>query len=89
MTDQRRLDLLKEVAGTNVYDERKAESLTIMDTTNARLEKVNGVIAYINERLEELNEEKDELAEYLSIEKQRRAIQYVQLFLNIVCMTEY
>ena len=76
MTDERRLDLLKEVAGTNVYDERKAESLAIMETTNARLEKVNGVIAYINERLGELNEEKDELAAYLTIEKQRRAIQY-------------
>lgn len=30
MRDSERLDLLKEVAGTRVYDERKAESLKIM-----------------------------------------------------------
>lgn len=33
MKDKERLDLLKEVAGTRVYDERRKESLKIMQET--------------------------------------------------------
>jgi structural maintenance of chromosome 3 (chondroitin sulfate proteoglycan 6) len=33
MKDSERLDLLKEVAGTRVYDERKEESLKIRSDT--------------------------------------------------------
>jgi hypothetical protein len=33
MKDSERLELLKEVAGTRVYDERKAESLKIIAET--------------------------------------------------------
>ena len=35
--DQDRLHLLKEVAGTKVYEERRAESTKIMDETSASL----------------------------------------------------
>ena len=34
MTEANRLDLLKEVAGTRVYDEKKAESEKIMHDTS-------------------------------------------------------
>tara|TARA_R110002050_G_scaffold282379_3_gene430317 strand:- start:1108 stop:1278 length:171 start_codon:yes stop_codon:yes gene_type:complete len=34
MTDEKRLDLLKEVAGTRVYDEKRAESEKIMAETS-------------------------------------------------------
>ena len=36
MKDRERLDLLKEVAGTRVYETRRAESLKIMDETGER-----------------------------------------------------
>jgi structural maintenance of chromosome 3 (chondroitin sulfate proteoglycan 6) len=35
MKDAERLDLLKEVAGTNVYEERRQESLKIIEETGA------------------------------------------------------
>ena len=40
MKDADRLGLLKEVAGTRVYEERRAESLKIMEDTDTKREQV-------------------------------------------------
>ncbi len=76
MKDKQRLDLLKEVAGTRVYEERRKESLEIMKETQDRREKIEEVITYIQERLEELEEEKEELAEYQTLDREKRAREY-------------
>ncbi|KAI5289915.1 Structural maintenance of chromosomes protein 3 [Ascosphaera aggregata] len=76
MKDSERLDLLKEVAGTQVYETRRAESLKIMnDTTNKRA-KIDESMEYINERLAELEEEKDELKNYQEKDRERRCLEY-------------
>src|ERR1700743_917679 len=38
--DQERLALLKEVAGTKVYEQRRAESIRIMEETEAKRSKI-------------------------------------------------
>lgn len=76
MTDRQRLDLLKEVAGTRVYDERRDESLRIMEETDAKREKISEVVQYIETRLSELEGEKDELKAFQKLDKERRALQY-------------
>lgn len=76
MKDRERLDLLKEVAGTSVYEKRRAESRKIMRDTDARRVKINEVIEYIEKRLSELEKEKEELSEYQRLDKQRRALEY-------------
>ncbi|CAM9183039.1 unnamed protein product [Chrysoparadoxa australica] len=76
MKDDERLNLLKEVAGTQVYEERKKESERIMDETSNRREKIQEVITYIEERLAELEEEKEELGEYQQLDRDRRALEY-------------
>lgn len=76
MKDSERLELLKEVAGTRVYDERRAESEKIMMESRGRREKINELLRYIDERLHELEAEKEELREYQSLDKERRAIEY-------------
>ena len=76
MKDRERLDLLKEVAGTSVYEKRREESKKIMRETNARRTKIDEVIAYIEKRLSELEEEKEELNKYQNLDKQRRALEY-------------
>ena len=76
MTDKQRLELLKEVAGTHVYEERRQESLKIMDDTNNKREKIQEVITYIEERLAELEEEKKELSEYQLLDKQKRSLEW-------------
>jgi structural maintenance of chromosome 3 (chondroitin sulfate proteoglycan 6) len=42
--DEERLRLLKEVAGTSVYDERREESIKIMEETESRRENIEEVL---------------------------------------------
>lgn len=76
MTDKQRLDLLKEVAGTRVYDERRAESVKIMAETDGKREKIAEVLSYIETRLGELESEKEELKAFQRLDKDRRALEY-------------
>lgn len=76
MTDKHRLELLQEVAGTRVYDERRLESLKIMEETDAKREKIAEVVAYIESRLGELESEKEELKAFQRLDKNRRALEY-------------
>lgn len=76
MKDSERLVLLKEVAGTQVYEARRAESLKIMHETNSKRAKIDELLDYINERLDELEEEKDELRNYQEKDKERRCLEY-------------
>ncbi|KAH8427308.1 chromosome segregation protein SMC [Aspergillus melleus] len=76
MKDSERLNLLKEVAGTQVYEARRAESLKIMHETNNKRSKIDELLDFINERLSELEEEKDELRNYQDKDKERRCLEY-------------
>ena len=76
MKDAERLNLLKEVAGTQVYEARRTESLKIMTETNNKREKIDELLNFIKERLTELEEEKEELRDYQEKDKDRRCLQY-------------
>ena len=76
MKDTERLSLLKEVAGTQVYEARRTESLKLMTETDAKRGKIDELLNYINERLGELEEEKEELRDYEDKNKERRCLQY-------------
>lgn len=76
MKDPERLVLLKEVAGTQVYEARRAESLKIMHETDNKSSKIDELLDYINERLDELEEEKDELKNYQEKDRERRCLEY-------------
>ena len=64
LSNHERLALLKEVVGTRVYEQRRAESLRIMADTDAKRGKINELLNYIEWRLAELEEEKEELKEF-------------------------
>ncbi|KAF5391874.1 hypothetical protein D9757_001633 [Collybiopsis confluens] len=74
--DHERLALLKEVAGTKVYEQRRAESLKIMADTDTKRTKISEMLEYIESRLEELEEEKEELKEFQEKDKERRCLEY-------------
>lgn len=74
--DHERLALLKEVAGTKVYEQRRAESLRIMAETDAKRTKISELLDYIESRLAELEEEKEELKEFQDKDKERRCLEY-------------
>ena len=76
MKDEQRLDLLKEVAGTTVYDQRRKSSVNILADTKQKREKIESVIEYIEKRLDELKDEKEELEEFRSLDRRKRALQY-------------
>ena len=76
MKDTERLNLLKEVAGTQVYEARRTESLKIMTETNNKRAKIDETLEYIKERLRELEEEMEELRAYQDKDKERRCLEY-------------
>lgn len=76
MKDNERLNLLKEVAGTQVYEQRRTESLKIMDETNAKRGKIDELLKYIEDRLNELEEEKEELRGFQEKDRERRCLEY-------------
>ncbi|GAA0154305.1 hypothetical protein LIER_12324 [Lithospermum erythrorhizon] len=76
MKDSERLDLLKEIGGTRVYEERRRESLKIMQETGNKRKQIIQVVQYLDERLRELDEEKEELKKYQQLDKQRKALEY-------------
>ncbi|KAK8641314.1 hypothetical protein V6N13_010727 [Hibiscus sabdariffa] len=76
MKDSERLDLLKEIGGTRVYEERRRESLKIMQETGNKRKQIIQVVQYLDERLRELDEEKEELRKYQQLDKQRKSLEY-------------
>eukprot|EP00591_Stephanopyxis_turris_P001553 CAMPEP_0195512374 /NCGR_PEP_ID=MMETSP0794_2-20130614/4351_1 /TAXON_ID=515487 /ORGANISM="Stephanopyxis turris, Strain CCMP 815" /LENGTH=1145 /DNA_ID=CAMNT_0040640147 /DNA_START=40 /DNA_END=3477 /DNA_ORIENTATION=+ len=76
MSSMERLDLLKEVAGCTVYDEKRADSIKQMEENAGSREKIKEVLDYIDTRLGELQDEKEELTEYQKLDRKRRAMEY-------------
>jgi structural maintenance of chromosome 3 (chondroitin sulfate proteoglycan 6) len=76
MADPERLRLLKEVAGTVVYDEKKTESLAKMEENTVSIDKIQEILSEVKERLETLQSEKEELTVYQQLDRQRRALEY-------------
>jgi structural maintenance of chromosome 3 (chondroitin sulfate proteoglycan 6) len=67
---------LKEVAGTKVYEQRRAESLRIMAETEGKKSKIMELLEFIETRLGELEEEKEELKEFQEKDKEKRCLEY-------------
>ncbi|KAF9173849.1 Structural maintenance of chromosomes protein 3 [Mortierella sp. AD011] len=74
--DNERLQLLKEVAGTRVYEQRRQESLKIISETDTKRKNIDELLTYIEQRLEELEEEKEELKLYQEHDRRRRCLEY-------------
>ncbi|XP_044737873.1 structural maintenance of chromosomes protein 3 [Chrysoperla carnea] len=75
--DSQRLKLLREVAGTRVYDERREESMTILKDAEGKVSKIVDFLQTIEDKLSTLEEEKEELKEYQKWDKIRRMLEYV------------
>lgn len=76
MHESERLALLKQVAGTTVYDEKKQESLAKMEENLSSIEKIQQILTEIEQRLHELHGEKEELTTYQQLDRKRRAMEY-------------
>ncbi|KAI8799563.1 RecF/RecN/SMC protein [Cladochytrium replicatum] len=74
--DSDRLELLKDVAGTKVYEERRGESLKIMEDTEMKRQSIDDLLESVNERIETLESEKQELKEFQELDRDRRCLEY-------------
>jgi structural maintenance of chromosome 3 (chondroitin sulfate proteoglycan 6) len=76
MKDEERLNLLKEISGSNVYEKRRADSLKLMTDTDQKCERIDELVSDINQRLQELEGEKKELEAWNKNDRERRALLY-------------
>ena len=88
MKESDRLKLLKEVAGTESYEARRGESLKIMTDTNHKRGKIDELLEYIKSRMEELEEEKEELRGFQEKDRERRCLEYAYYHQQQVAFTE-
>lgn len=75
-TDAERLDVLKDVAGTRAYERRRAESVEIMRSTDARYQGSSELLAQLDTRLAELAHEQGELEKFYARDRERRCLEY-------------
>lgn len=76
MTDVQRLGLLKDISGAGVYDERRLESVKIMEDTAMRRSRTEGLMEEIERKLASLEEEQRELRDCERLEQRRRTLDY-------------
>ncbi|ERT01494.1 hypothetical protein HMPREF1624_02744 [Sporothrix schenckii ATCC 58251] len=88
MKESDRLKLLKEVAGTESYEARRAESLKIMSETENKRAKIDELLEYIRSRMSELEEEKEELRGFQEKDRERRCLEYAFHHHHQVALTE-
>lgn len=79
MSDAKRLDLLKDIGGTKVYEERRKDSLEVLRECEGKRMSIRDLIEQLEARLSSLDEERDELAAYQVADRDRRAIEYTIL----------
>lgn len=76
MSNRERLELLMEVAGTKVYDDRRRQSMAIMESSQARRDQIDEILETVTDRLAELEQQKAELQQYQELDKTYRALRY-------------
>ncbi|ODV63746.1 cohesin subunit SMC3 [Ascoidea rubescens DSM 1968] len=74
--DPERLQLLKEVAGAKVFEQRLKQSLKEMASTNKQRKEIDEMLTFIEERLADLDSEKDELKTFQSLENDKKCCEY-------------
>ncbi|GMM36506.1 cohesin subunit [Saccharomycopsis crataegensis] len=74
--DSERLQLLKEVAGAQVFEQKLKQSLKEMEASNKQREKIDEMLSFIEERLDDLNSEKEELKKFQEFEREKKFLEY-------------
>eukprot|EP01059_Diplonema_ambulator_P003298 TRINITY_DN12977_c0_g1_i2.p1 TRINITY_DN12977_c0_g1~~TRINITY_DN12977_c0_g1_i2.p1 ORF type:complete len:751 (+),score=316.83 TRINITY_DN12977_c0_g1_i2:92-2344(+) len=76
MKDELRFDILKEVAGTHVYEARRKQSVELIQKAEGDMEAVSENITAIKNRLEELGEEREEFKVHQTHQQNLKCLQY-------------
>ena len=76
MKETDRYKILKDVAGTNLYEAKKLESEKLLEETAAKRVKIDEAIGQLDERLRVLEAETSELKSFEAAERKRRSLEY-------------
>ncbi|GET86130.1 structural maintenance of chromosome 3 protein, putative [Leishmania tarentolae] len=76
MSEEERYQLIKDVAGTKVYDARRAESEQILAETKGKQVQITESVRELQNRLKELESETAELKQYQEVEQEKKCIEY-------------
>ena len=76
-SDEYRLQVMREVAGTRIYDQRKSEALKLLSDTRQRSEQIDDCLKSLQERLDNLQSESRDLQRFLKWDKRRRLLEYI------------
>lgn len=74
--DADRLELLKEIGGTRVYEERRKDSQKLLRDSDGKKAHIGELIEQLDSKLGQLNEEREELQRYQQLDRQRRCLEY-------------
>lgn len=75
--DVHRLKILREIAGIRLYEERKENSIKILNETDIKIKKITECLDAFAERLAAIDFDKEELKEYKIFDKSRRSLEYL------------
>lgn len=62
-----------------MFDEKKEESMKILEDTQSKIKKSETLLNFIEERLKKLEEEKEDLKEYQKWDKMKRLFLHLSL----------
>ncbi|KAG5485058.1 hypothetical protein CUR178_08028 [Leishmania enriettii] len=76
MSEEERYQLIKDVAGTKVYEARRAESERILAETKGKQAQIIEAICGLEKRLKELEAETAELKRFHEMDREKKCIEY-------------
>ncbi|TID30910.1 hypothetical protein CANINC_000502 [Pichia inconspicua] len=74
--DSERLELLKDIAGARVFENKLKESLKEMAITDQKQQQIKEMISDIEKRLDELNVEKEDLKNYDKLTTRKKMLEF-------------
>lgn len=77
LTDQERLEMIKEIAGATIYENDRKKSFEMLNESMRNLEKVKDILKNVNFKIDALKVEKEKLKEFERIENEKRKIEVV------------
>eukprot|EP01062_Namystynia_karyoxenos_P016167 TRINITY_DN1588_c5_g1_i1.p1 TRINITY_DN1588_c5_g1~~TRINITY_DN1588_c5_g1_i1.p1 ORF type:complete len:1262 (+),score=578.53 TRINITY_DN1588_c5_g1_i1:119-3904(+) len=76
MSDEQRFEVIKDVAGTQVYENRREESVKLLEKTFREMDQIQENLAQVDQKMKDLGQEREEFKAYQEVERKRRALQY-------------
>ena len=77
MDDSRRFDLLRELSGTRTYDERREESLKLLESSAVKRNEISLALKDMQSRISLLSEEHETLVRYTQLTERKNLLEYL------------